>query len=198
MIKLSVAAKKLGITKQTLYNWRRAGKISFERSSTGLNFLSNATFSELMHEEVRTTTNVAVYARVSSSENKTSLEAQKERLVAYCAAKGYQLKRVVTETGSGFNDSRPRLQSLLIDQSIDLIVVEHKDRLTRAGFNYIETLLNMSNRKIEVINQVDTDEASLVQDFASIITSFSARVYGKRRSQRKTEQLIESLSEDKP
>lgn len=78
MIKLSVAAKKLGITKQTLYNWRRAGKISFEQSSTGLNFLSNATFSELMHEEVRTTTNVAVYARVSSSENKISLEAQKE------------------------------------------------------------------------------------------------------------------------
>ena len=67
---------------------------------------------------------VAVYARVSSAENKSNLESQAERLVASCAARGYPVARVVNEVGSGVNDARPQLVTLLEDQSIGLIVVE--------------------------------------------------------------------------
>src|SRR5262245_35766088 len=88
----------------------------------------------------------AIYARVSSAENTSNLESQAERLAAYCAARGYQVARVVTEIGSGVNDSRPKLLVLLGDQSIGLIVVEHQDRLTRFGFRYLDTLLKTPGR----------------------------------------------------
>ena len=63
------------------------------------------------------TFNVAIYARVSSSENKENLECQKERLISYCNAKGYKVSKIVTEIGSGLNDNRPKLERLLLDNS---------------------------------------------------------------------------------
>lgn len=80
--------------------------------------------------------------------------------------------KVIKEIGSGLNDERKGLISLLKDKSINLIIVEHKDRLTRFGFNYIETLLENKNRKIEVINPPENHKEDLVADFVSIITSF--------------------------
>jgi predicted site-specific integrase-resolvase len=76
---------------------------------------------------------------VSSAENTTNLDSQAERLGTYCAARGSQVARVVKEVGSGITDSRPKL---LENQSIGLIVLEHKDRLPRFGFRSLDTLLN--------------------------------------------------------
>jgi predicted site-specific integrase-resolvase len=84
---------------------------------------------------------------------------------------------------------------LLNDQDVTLIVVEHKDRLTRFGYNYIEQLLKMQNRKIEIINLAENSKEDLIQDFVSIVTSFCARLYGQRRSKRKTERIIAELTE---
>lgn len=86
---------------------------------------------------------VAIYARVSSAENKPNLDSQAERLIAYCSAKGYQMVKVVKEVGSGVNDARPKLLHLLEDVSTTVIVVEYKDRLSRFGVRYIETLLRV-------------------------------------------------------
>lgn len=72
----------------------------------------------------------------------------------YCAAKGYPIAQVVKEIGSGVNDARPKLLKLLTDPTFTLIVLEHKDRLTRFGFNRpsgIKQLLKMLGRRIEVI-----------------------------------------------
>lgn len=126
---------------------------------------------------------VVVYARVSSSANKANLATQTRRLVDYCAARGYRVHKVISEFGSGLNDTRPKLEKLLQEQDFTKLIIEHKDRLTRFGFNYIETMLNKNNIEIEVLNPVLDDEADIIQDF----TSFCARIYGKRRSKRKTE-----------
>jgi len=139
---------------------------------------------------------VAIYGRVSSSENKGNLESQMERLRDYCAAKGYSVKKEVREIGSGINDERPKFQKLLQDTTITTIVVEHKDRATRFGFNYIQTLLETDNRRIEVINETDNENSELMEDLIAIVTSFVARYYGRRRSKRKTEKIIEELSDD--
>jgi putative resolvase len=72
-------------------------------------------------------------------------------------------------------------------------VVEHKDRLTRFGFNYIEQWLKLQDRRIEVVNLAENGKEDLIQDFVSIVTSFCARLYGQRRSKRKTERLIAEL-----
>ena len=116
----------------------------------------------------------------------------------YCAAKGYPITHIIKEIGSGVNDARPKLLKLITDPTITLIVVEHKDRLTRFGFNYIEQLLKIQGRKIEVINLAENGKEDLVQDFVSIVTSFCARLYGQRRSKRKTERLIAELTNDTP
>ena len=70
------------------------------------------------------------------------------------------------------------------------------NRLTIFGFKYIDILLKSHNKKIEVINLVDSDKEDLIQDFVSVITSFCARIYGQRRSKRKTEKLIKELEDE--
>ena len=89
---------------------------------------------------------------------------------------------------------RPKRLKLLNDPAVTLIVVEHKDRLTRFGYNYIEQLLKMQNRRVEVINLAENGKEDLIQDFVSIVTSFCARLYGQRRSKRKTERIIAELA----
>ena len=79
------------------------------------------------------------------------------------------------------------------DRSIKVIVVEHKDRFSRFGMNYIQKLLEMDGRRIEIVNEIVDDCDDLMQDFVSIITSFCARLYGQRRNRRRTEKLIEEL-----
>jgi putative resolvase len=196
MKKLKFVADKLGVTKMTLWNWKNKGLVQFHKIGS-MNYISDEDFSRLQGIELNKFENTVVYARVSSTENKTNLETQKERLISYCNAKGYKVSNVITEFGSGLNDKRPKLQKLLEDPNITRIVVEHKDRLTRFGFNYIETLLKKNGVALEVINVVDNERQDLIQDFVSVITSFSARIYGQRRSKRKTEQLIKNLENEK-
>ena len=138
-------------------------------------------------EDANINDNVAIHVRVSSSENKENLARQRERLENYCAAKGYKVKRVVEETSSGLNDNRKKLESLLMNESIKKIVVEHSDRFSRFGMNYIEKLLKIQGREIEVINEQANNRNDLMPDFVSIITSFCARLYGLRRNKRRTE-----------
>lgn len=78
----------------------------------------------------------------------------------------------------------------------DVFIVEHKDRLTRFGFSYIERLVELYGKEIIVINLTNEKEDDLLEDLVSIITSFTARIYGQRRSKRKTEKIIAELEGD--
>ena len=195
MIKISKLAKDLNITRTTLYNWKREGKIDFIKSNTGRNYVSIDTYNRLMGIVEKKTEKVVIYCRVSSTENKSNLDTQKNRLISYCNAKGYQVSEVIVEIGSGINDFRPKLIKLLEKNDYTKIVVEHKDRLTRVGFNYLDTLCKVLGKEIEVVNNVITDEEDLIQDFVSIIPSFCSIIYGKRRSKRNTEKLIKDLQD---
>lgn len=188
-VKLSEYAKINALSYRAVWNRYKAGKIP------------NASMNELGHivveiDQDNTDTNkVAIYARVSSSENKDNLAAQVDRLTQYAIAKGYQIVSTYAEVGSGINDKRPKLEKLLAENNYSKIIVEHKDRLTRVGFNYIETLLKNRGKEIEVVNLSTNDESNLMEDLISIIYSFSARMYGLRRSTRKTEKIIEVLNQ---
>ena len=128
---------------------------------------------------------VAIYTRVSSAENTYTLDSQAERLVAYCAARGYPVAKVVKEVGSGINDARPKFLALLEDQRIGMIVVEQKDRATRFGFRNLETLLKTQGRAIEVVNHAENSSEDLLCRLTSIVYAFCARLYGQRRAKRK-------------
>lgn len=135
---------------------------------------------------------VVIYCRVSSTQNKENLETQAKRLTDYCIAKGYQIHAIIKEFGSGINDTRPKLVTLLQKGDFTKLVVEHKDRLTRIGFNYLKLFLEKDNKTIEVVNNAETDKEDLIQDFVSIITSYCAKIYGKRRTKRKTIDIIDN------
>jgi predicted site-specific integrase-resolvase len=188
-MKLSTYARKVGISYRTAWRWFKAGRLAGYQVDTGTIIVADAIPETAKPADEK----VAIYTRVSAAENKDNLEGQAKRLMDYCAAKGYRITSIVKEIGAGVNDARPKLMKLLTDPSVTLIVVEHKDRLTRFGFNYLDKLLAMQGRKIEVINLAEDGKEDLVQDFVSIVTRFCARLYGQRRSRRKTERIIAEL-----
>lgn len=136
---------------------------------------------------------VVTYSRVSSSENRKNLDEQSKRLISYCNARGWRVSNEIKEIGSGLNDSRPKLLKTLVDGRATMLVVEHKDRLSRFGVPYVNVACKHFGCDLHIVNEVNSGDEDIVQDFVSVITSFCARIYGKRRSKRKTEKLIEEL-----
>ena len=193
-MKLSEYARLKGINKMTAYRWFKEGKLKGYQTPHGM-ILVDPDEPGVMRPE-----KTVIYARVSSSENKDNLDSQASRLTNYCMARGWQISQVVKEIGSGVNDSRPKFLALLADESVTRIVVEHKDRATRFGFRYLETLLAGQKRTIEVVNLSEDETTDLLTDLTSIIYSFCARLYGQRRARRKTEQITAELKamQDKP
>jgi putative resolvase len=120
-------------------------------------------------KEARTVVRVAMYARVSSHEHWANLDRQVVRLEDYCAAKGYQVAQLVKEIASGVNDACPKLLALLKDPSMTHIVVEQKDHFTRFGYRNLETLLELQDRTMEVVNLADDDREDLLADLVSIV-----------------------------
>jgi predicted site-specific integrase-resolvase len=190
-MKLIDDARLQGISYRTAWRWYKAGKIAGQQMDTGTILVTEP----LPVKERPDLSKVAVYTRVSSSENKSNLDSQAERLVAYCTVRGYQVSKVVKEIGSGVNDNRPKFLALLADPSIGRIVIEHKDRGTRFGFRSIETLLKTYGREVEVVNQAENGTEDLLADLTSSIYSFCARLYGQRRAKRKTEQIVQKLKQ---
>jgi len=193
-MKLSQYAKHVGVSYKTAYRWYRAGSLDAYQTETGIIIVRDK------HDKQPVTGRIALYARVSSIGQKEDLERQVHRLKDYAAAKGYQVAKEVTEIASGLNEQRPKLEKLLADVSIGTIVVENRDRLTRFGSHYIETLLTAQGRHLEILFASDTGD-ELVDDFVSVITSMAARIYGRRQSKRRAEKIkacVESVmqSED--
>ena len=133
---------------------------------------------------------VALYARVSSADQKEDLDRQMQRRKDYAAAHGYQVSKMVSELASGLHDKRPKLMRLLTDGSVGVIVVEHRD----LGFHYIEHLMQMQGRRLEVIFPSDTDN-DLVDDFIAVITSMASRIYGRRTSKRRAEKIKQCVEQ---
>lgn len=179
-IKLSKYAEKVGVTWKTANRWFHAGKIPGAwQTDTGSIFVPDDIFSDHSRPE-----KTIIYARVSSHDQKDDLERQVERLTNYCISNGFNIHSVEKEVASGVNDKRKKLTKILLDKDVTRIVVEHRDRLTRFGFNYIQALCDREGIDLVVVNKTDGDKEDLVEDLVSIITSFCARIYGNRKATR--------------
>ena len=180
-MKLSDYARQIGVTYKTAYLMFKRGELDAYQLPTGTIIVNEPTAPATGH-------GVALYARVSSHDQKADAQRQLERLRDYAAARGYRITTEVVEIASGLNDERPKFSRLLSDTDIQRILVEHKDRATRFGFAYIALLLQAQGRHIEVINESDTQD-ELVDDFVSLITSMAARIYGRRSSRQRSERI---------
>ncbi len=188
-MKLSTWAKKSGISYKTAWRLWKDGKLDAFTLPTGTIIVNDLIENKFPDK-------VCIYARVSSSENKNNLDARAQRLENYAIAKGYSIYKIVKETGSGVDDNRKQLNKLFIDKNYNTLIVEHKDRLTRFGFNYINILFNELGKHIEVVNETDNDKNDLMQDMISIVTSMCARYYGLRKGKRKRDKIVEVIKNE--
>ncbi len=180
-MRLSQYAKKMGVSYRTAFRWWKAGKLDAYQLDTGTIIVREPVAAQVE-------ASVALYARVSSADQKEDGERQMQRLKDYAASRGYQVTKIVSELASGLNESRPKFLKLLTDASIGVIVVEHRDRATRFGLTYIEQLMQMQGRRLEVIFPSETDN-DLLDDFIAVITSMASRISGRRTSKRRAEKI---------
>ena len=130
-----------------------------------------------------------LYARVSSDDQKAGLDRQVARLAAWAADAGGQVIRVEAEVGSGMNGSRRKARRPLADPTVTAVVVEHRDRLARFGSEYIEAALAACGRKLVVVDQTEMKD-DLVQDMIAVLTSFCARLYGRRAARKRAAKAL--------
>jgi len=135
---------------------------------------------------------VALYARVSSADQKADLDRQVARLMAYASGQGWVVTKAVSEIGSGLNGHRPQLMRVLSDPPVTTIVVEHRDRLMRLGFEDVAATLAAQGRRMVGIEPGEVKD-DLVQDMIEILTSFCARLYGRRSARNKAKKALEAI-----
>jgi putative resolvase len=134
------------------------------------------------------------YCRVSSADQKSDLERQAGRVVTAATGMGLAVAEVVTEIGSGLNGKRPKLARLLRDPSASVIVVEHRDRLARFGLEHLSAALEATGRRIVVIDDAEVGD-DLVRDMTEVLTSFCARLYGRRSASRRARAALKAAGE---
>lgn len=187
IIRLSEWATRQGISYITAFRWSKAGKVpGLQRAPSGRLFVD-------LPDEPGSA--VALYGRVSSSDQKADLDRQMERLRTFAAAKGLTVTHEVKEIGSGLNGRRKKLIKLLTDSSIGVIIVEHRDRLARFGVEYLEAVLSAQSRTVIVANEGE-QELDLVQDFIDVVTSMCSRIYGRRAAKNRAKRALEAAAKD--
>lgn len=188
-MRLREYAEKYGIAYQTAWNHFKAGKIE------GAYKIQSGTVIVPENKEIIVPRKCVLYARVSSYQQKDDLERQMERLQNYASKNGKIVLKEIKEIGSGLNDNRQKLNGILMKKDYNEIIIEHKDRLTRFGFNYIRMLLEEQGKIITIINE-NENKNDLIEDFVSIITSFCARIYGNRRSTKIKENILIQIEKE--
>ncbi|ACJ34570.1 IS607 family transposase [Anoxybacillus flavithermus] len=189
-------AEMLHVSVKTLQRWDNEGVLKAYRNPKGRRYYTEEQYREYMgipkENQVGKT---VIYARVSNKGRKDDLENQVEFLRQYANAKGMIVDEVVTDIGSGLNYKRKhwnRLIEACVDGKVSTILIAHKDRFVRFGYEWFEQFLDQLGVKIIVINNEKlSPQEELVQDLMSIIHVFSCRVYGlkKYKDKMKEDQL---------
>jgi excisionase family DNA binding protein len=191
-------AEHLGVSRSTVISWIKSNKII----AYNVHGRWRIPYSEVekILKGVQRIRRLAIYARVSSNAQKDDLEGQVEALKLWAAKNFPQAEYVVvTDVASGLNEGRRGLKKLIEvarRREIDAVVVAHEDRLTRFGFEYLKTLFNVLGVELFVAFEEEPKgyRQELVEDFVEVVTSFAAKIYGKRsRKYKKVTSFIEEL-----
>ena len=135
-----------------------------------------------------------VYARVSSADQKEDLDRQVGRIVEWATKQGYLPSEVVKEVGSGLNGNRRGLRRLLGDHTVSTIIVEHRERLCRFGYEYVEAALTGRGGRVIVMESEEVED-DLVRDVTEVMTSLCTRLYGRRSARRRAERAVAAARE---
>ena len=183
-------ARLEGLHPQTVWKWCRQGTmpVPVEQTPTGMWLIHDPKYETASHPNPAGSRTVC-YARVSSGGRKGDLQRQADRLKAFAVGMGVEHPEIVTETGSGMDDKRRKLNRLLSDPTVGTLVVERRDRFARMNMGLVESALKAQGRRIIVVDDTELDD-DLVRDMTEVLTSFCARLYGRRAAKHKTDAAL--------
>ncbi|MHB8294596.1 MAG: IS607 family transposase [Acidimicrobiales bacterium] len=184
-------AKAQGVHPQTAYRWFRLGTLPVPAVRVNSRSILVSPDAIL----AKSTGGLGLYARVSSHDQKADLDRQVARLSRWAAQSGQPVVRIEAEVGSGMNGTRAKVRRLLADPLVTTVVVEHRDRLGRMGTEMVEASLSAHGRRLVVIEDGEVDD-DLVRDMTEVLTSFCARLYGRRSARNRAEKALRCAEHD--
>ena len=205
LFRSSEASKITGVTVKTLKIWDNEGLLKAKYKTAGghrrydSDDIEKYIGNDISKEKQQ---NAFIYCRVSTKKQQESgnLQRQKERLVKYCNEKQYNIVEVFEEVASGINDNRRELIKMFrrLDE-IKYIVIEYDDRLARFGYNYLKEYAKSFNVEVEVVEHNEKKDVNeeMVNDLITIITCFSAKIYGSRGGRKIQKAIQKSIQEIK-
>lgn len=178
-------SKEIGVTTTTLRNWHNSGElIPFKITNGGTRYYSESQLNKYLNKEIEKSKKIIIYSRVSNVGQKEDLKNQIEFLKIYSNTKGY-ITEEMTDIGSGMNFKRKnwnKLLDMVQSKEVEKIVIAHKDRFVRFGFDWFDSFCRKFNCIIEIVNNEKlSPQEEMVQDLISIIHIFSCRIYGLRK-----------------
>jgi putative resolvase len=196
--KTGEAAEILGVSVKTLQRWDREGRLVASARTTGNHRLyTQSQILEAQGQRLRggkQATRVMAYCRVSSAAQKPDLANQRRILETFVAARGLADVEFVEEVGGGLNFRRKRFLALMDEigrGGVRMLVLAHRDRLTRFGFEWFEHYAKAHGCEILVLNQEHlSPEQEMVQDLMTIVHCFSSRLYGLRNYKKKLDEAL--------
>ena len=175
----------IGVSVKTLQRWDREGILKAYRTPTNRRYYTYDQYLKFKGGNLQDGRKIVVYARVSTRNQQDDLDSQVKFLLNYCNAKGMIVDECIEEFGSGLNDNRKKWNKLLeevMEQKIKTIIVTHKDRFIRFGFDWFEKLCLKYDTQILIVkNEKLSPQEELAQDIVSILHVFSCRLYGLRK-----------------
>jgi len=185
---ISEFAKRVNVSPSTLRRWDVAGEFPAKKRSSGHRYYDESDVRKLLNltpEEMR---KVIVYCRVSSHGQKDDLASQVAAMETYCLNSGIAVDEWIKEIGGGMSFKRKKFLALMdaiVDGEVKHLIVAHKDRLVRFGFDFINHLAQRHGCRIEVINQESlSPQEEMTEDLLAIVHTFSCRLYGMRKYKR--------------
>ena len=179
-----------GIHVTTAYRWYREGTLPVPARKVGRLILVSPDTAATSPQG-----GAGLYARVSCHDQKADLDRQVARLSAWAVQAGMPVVRVEAEVGSGMNGARARARRLLADPAAAVIVVEHRDRLGRMNTELVEAALAAHGRRLVVLEDSEVTD-DLVRDMIEVLTSFCARLYGRRSARNRALKAVGCAQRD--
>ena len=183
----------IGKSVKTLQRWDRDKILVAKRTPTDRRYYTYDQYLEFKGvSNDSNTKKKIIYTRVSTNNQKDNLKNQVKFLLDFANAKGIIIDEVIEDIGSGLNYNRKKWNKLIehcMENKIDSIMVTHKDRFIRFGYEWFERFLGKYDVKIIVVNnETLSPNEELVQDIISILHVFSCKIYGMRKYKKKIEE----------
>ena len=187
-MKSNKVLKLLNITRPTLSSYVKKGRLKATMQPNGYYNYDEESVYKILNKDIERKN--VIYARVSTSKQKSDLENQKKTLESFCMSRGVKISDVYLDIGSGINYDRKEFQRLVddvVNHRVSKIYITYKDRLSRISFDMFKNMFENFNCEIVVLNEVDdaqTVEKEIFNEIISLIHCFAMRVYSSRRKKK--------------